>query len=80
MVGWVRQVGVGNVLVREVVGGCFVVSVPRNLRVLWVLEDSVDDVRVVIVKFKGCEGGIVGGRDVDIYRVVDGVDNLANCV
>ena len=40
----------------------------------------VDDVGVIIVKFKGRVRGVVGGRDVDIYRVVDSMNHLGDGV
>ena len=59
VVSWVWQVGVGDVLVCEVVSGCFVVGVPSDIWVLWVFKDSVDDVRVVVIKLTRCEARVV---------------------
>ena len=80
MIDWDGEVGIVNILVSEVVGWCFVVGMPGDFRVLWVLKDGVNDVRVIIVQLSRCEGGIVGGGNEDVDRIVNGVDDLGNSV
>ena len=80
MIGCIGRIGVVNILISEVVGRCFVVGMPGDFRVVWVLEDSVNDVRIVIVQFSGCEGGIVGGGSKYVDGIVNGVNDLGNGV
>ena len=76
--GGIRCVGVKDVLVGKVIGWGFSVSAPGDLCELWVSEDRVDDVRVIIVEFAWCEKGVVGRRDVNSDGVANAVNNLGD--